>query len=369
MKDTESRRQFMKKGIAAGAGIMGLSNLDTAKALSLSKLKTTNIQGNIVVEKAEMIYTSEGETLKYNSFTNMDFWHGKYYVTFRQAIKHHQSTCRVVLLESTDLENWTETIVLDRPTIDDRDNKFLSTPERLILYTVPYPTTTEVMYTEDGVTWSSPVEAAPALPGAQFWKPKSHNGIYYTGADVGNSTYLLKSPDGINSWEVVSTITSLYGPTETSLVFLKDDRLLALVRINDKVPGATVGGFYLSSPPYTSWTTGTIDESHHFSGPAAALVNDTILVASRTLVEDWGLPPEPPLANQRTALYTFDVKTMSLGFPVMLPTREGGDSSYPGILPTGRNRAVMCWHDGDTDYGSEDPSAISNIWLAHIKIV
>ena len=372
MKDTESRRQFMKKGIAAGAGIVGLSKIDTAKALSMGKLKAlANVQGNIEIEKAKKIYTSEGEALQYNSFGNMDFWHGKYYVVFRQAVIHGPSTCRLILLESTDLENWTETIVLDRPSIDDRDAKLLSTPERLILYTVPYPTTTELMYTEDGVNWSAPVEAAPALPGAQFWKPKRYNGVYYSGADS-SSTYLLKSPNGINSWEVVSTITSQNAPTETAIVFLEDGRCIAFIRQNTS---GTLPGFAISSPPYTSWsyelnTTGPVQ----FSGQGVERFGDLIVVVSRAMLGTtpgkWDYPLDPSFVpadmGQRTVVYTFDLATMSLSLKAILPTERGGDSSYVGILPTDRNRFLVSWHDGQVLHNSGNPS---DIWLAHIKIV
>ena len=367
MVNRESRRNFIKKSAVTTAGLLGLSKVDVTKAAAAKNKPEVGKKKKIIVEKTEKIYsTPAGRELPYNAFTNMEFWHGKYYVVFRQGEKHTIARGKLILLESTDLENWTETIVLDRPSIDDRDNKLLSTPERLFLYTVPYAPgllPTEVMYTEDGVSWSAPVDATPpGISRAQFWKPKEHNGMFYCGADYGSS-YLLKSTDAI-SWEVVSTITSLYAPTETSIVFLKDGRLLALVRTNGF--SQAVGGFHISSPPYTSWAP-TIDDQHHFSGPSAELIGDTIVVCARTQLPDWGLVEDVPGGRgERTALSTFDVTTMSLSFPAMLPTERGGDSSYPGILPTSRNRAVISWHDGQVNISSGGPS---DIWLAHIKIV
>jgi len=204
--------------------------------------------------------------------------------------------------------------------------------------------------------------------GFSLWKPKFHDGTYYCAADNLNSVHLIKSTDGMN-WEYVSTITTQYKPSETALTFLKDGTLLAFSRLNDKgTLGDTRAGFSKSSPPYSSWEF-KLGGTQHFSGPAAELVGNTVLVSSRTLLSSWGLSPNPKVpgdGGQRTALYIFDVDTMSLSSPVMLPTETGGDSSYPGILPTGNNRALVCWYDGSRNYGSPSPS---NIWLAQTRIV
>ena len=88
------------------------------------------------------------------------------------------------------------------------------------------------------------------------------------------------------------------------------------------------------------------------------------MVASRAEVGPWpgywDLPGEP--TGSRTMLYTFNLKTMHLEYHAVLPTEHYYDNSYCGILPTGRNRALVSWHDGNVVNES-------NIWLAHIKIV
>ena len=187
--------------------------------------------------------------------------------------------------------------------------------------------------------------------------------MYYVAADISGRAELLKSTDGIN-WQFVSVISDRYNTTETSLVFLPDNRLLALSRQN-KSPGSHWPGFSISSPPYTSWDY-TLGNEAYFGGPAAELIGDTIVVASRTYLGNWGLPQEPPRENQRTALYRFNLKTMRLELQAMLPSKQGGDSSYPGILRLGNDRAIMCWYDGAIDCENPNPS---EIWLAHIKIV
>ena len=370
MNNFQSRREFLKKGVATGAGVVGLSNIGVANALSLSRQKNSNVQGKIIVEKTEKIYSTAGEALPYNAFTNMEFWHGKYYIVFRQGEKHTIATSRIMALESSDLENWTERVIMDTAN-DDRDPKLLSTPQRLILYNVPYPSDSEVSYTTDGVNWSTEADTYTGSTGDQFWKPKFYNGQYYVPCDYNNDRVdLLKSSDGL-SWQYVGTIMSggaypLNRPTETAIVFLEDGRCLALIRLNGMSPsdgGSTLPGFFISSPPYTSWEF-TLGSAVRFSGHAVERFGDIIFVTARAeLGTDpgfWNIPGEP--AGQRTVMYTFNLKTMRLEYHAVLPTEHYWDNSYCGLLPTGKDTALVSWYDGNVN--SE-----SNIWLAHIRIV
>ena len=54
MENTESRRQFMRKGLAAGAGILGLSNIDITQAGEPLRYAGKKV----VVENARKIYSS-----------------------------------------------------------------------------------------------------------------------------------------------------------------------------------------------------------------------------------------------------------------------------------------------------------------------
>jgi hypothetical protein len=200
---------------------------------------------------------------------------------------------------------------------------------------------------------------------------------------------LLKSTDGL-TWHYAGTIISgsEYKPTETAIVFLEDGRCLAFIRLNE-ISSPTgryncLPGFAISSPPYTSWDF-TLGAARRFAGPAAERFGDTILVVSRGEVGPWpgywDIPGEPPSkpgpagprhpnkigkggAILRTFVYTFDLKTMRLEFQAILPSEFYADSSYAGIIKTGKDSALVSWYDGSYTSGG-----VSNIWLAHIKIV
>ena len=58
MKNNETRRQFVKKGIAAGAGILGLSKLEISNAKSCRQSKVNNLSDDIAVEETKKIEDS-----------------------------------------------------------------------------------------------------------------------------------------------------------------------------------------------------------------------------------------------------------------------------------------------------------------------
>ena len=382
MKSHESRREFMKKGVVTTAGLLGLSNIDISKAA----VNKPQAKKKIIVEKTKKIFTSVGKK-SYNAWTNMAFWRGKYYVFFTQKYRHHpdpEGVSRIVVLESPDLESWSASMTPNVPG-DDRDAKVLVTPDRMILYNTPWPWETLVTYTEDGKNWS---EAVPAYPGGggagvtgghgpQFWKPKEHNGLYYVACDYTNDKVdLLKSTDGIK-FEFVSKILSdekhphTGNPTETAIVFLADGRCLAMHRLNGYKtpvrPHSAIAGFSIASPPYTSWEF-TLGNAVLFSGHAVERFGDTIFVAARGELGKhpgyWDVPNENPeiRTGERTCLYTVNLETMRLEFHAFMPPEHGHDTSYCGILATGKDTALVTYYCGDV-------KAKSDIWLANIRLV
>ena len=363
----ETRRHFLGRCVIGTTTWGGLNAIGSGIATAADR--KVGRSSRVVVEKANKIYsTPEGQSLPYNSFTNLEFWRGKYYLAFRQGERHTPSRCRLIVLESADLERWSESMVLDRPKIDDRDPKLLATPERLVLYTVPYPKDTEWLATEDGINWTPPKKAYDGTPGDQFWKPKLHGGWYYVASDFNNDAVeLLRSKDGL-AWQRVGTIIAKteYKPTETAIVFLEDGRCLAMMRLNG-LAGSTLPGFAVSAPPFKKWDF-ELGQSVRFSGHAVERFGDTIVVASRAELGNgpgqWDFPRGegiPKDRGHRTVLSTFDLGTMRLAVEAVLPTERGYDNSYCGMLATGKDRAVISWYDGDV-------KTRSDIWLAHLKI-
>ncbi|MEO1993947.1 MAG: sialidase family protein [Planctomycetaceae bacterium] len=356
------RRRFLQYSCASVAATC-VPNLSSAAQKEVGSGRH-QVGRKIIVEDARKIYSTRGEKLQYNSFTNMALWRGTYYIVTRQALHHGPSESRIVLLQSRDLRTWDSQVIIDTET-DDRDPKLFATQNRLIVYSDAFHgggSQEQIMarYTRDGQTWSAlqPIYK----PAWQLWKPKTYQGVHYVAADCircGHVVRLLRSDDGI-SWTDVAEITVDNKPTETAIAFDTAGRMYAVVRQNTTghPPRALV-----SDPPYREWKH--VDGTGHFSGPAIERVGQTLVVSSRTLLPDWGLKSAAPLGPQRTALYTLNTENLQLELQAILPTEQGGDSSYPGILPLSDRRALVCWHDGSRQYASPNPS---NIWLARIRI-
>ena len=393
MENRESRRDFIKKGTLTTAGLLGLSKIDATRAATAKKKPQIAKKKKVIVEKTKKIYSSPLEDFKYCAWTDIAFWHGKYYIIFSRTIGHLGTPKNpgLVLIESTDLENWTEQVLPDYPNADDRDAKLFSTPDRLFAFQAHDPSNTYTAYTEDGTNWSSWLKVypnGPDGPNFQCWRPKEYNGTYYMACDnthTGSDTKkinLIKSTDPyMLDWQYVSTIMHdlpypRHMPSEPEIVFLKDGRCIAFIRLNgveSPTFNSSLPGFAISSPPYKSWDL-TVGSTLRFAGPAIHRFGDTILVVSRGEVGPWpgcwDIPGEPPSTpgkgregrRMRTFVYTFDLKAKHLEFQAILPSELYFDSAYAGILPTGKDSAVVSWYDGD--FWNE-----SNIWLAHLRIV
>ncbi len=387
-----SRRQFLGQSLVASGGI-ALTALSPSAAASPPKPEPARYVGDRVsVEDVRKIYSSpDDEPMKYCGWPDIAFWKGTYYVIFSRKTRHIARPIRgpgLVVIQSTDLENWTESVLPDfdredRGELkgDDRDAKLFATPERLFAVNIPYPHEGQIALTEDGTHWSDwqPVFPGAAdirsgpIYGAQCWRPKQFNGSYYLACDYGNDRVDLLTSDDMLHWDRAGTIMSgghhphSHAPSETEIVFLEDGRCLAFTRMNEvptpTSPDNTLPGFSIAEPPYTSW------EFHpgaaiRFGGPAAHRFGDTILVIARAELGEgegyWNLPVEPGWRwTHRTAVYTFSLREMKLEPQLLLPTEYARDNSYAGILPTGENSAVIVWYDGNT-------ADVSHIWMARL---
>jgi len=391
-----SRRHFIGQGIAATAGLAGLSTIgfSTAQASPKKPEPARYIGDKVGIENVRKIYSApKGETLKYCGWPDIAFWQDKYYVIFSRKTRHIASPRTgpgLVVIESTDLENWSETVLSDfsksyrgETNGDDRDAKLFATPDRLFAINIPYPHDGHISYTDDGKNWSEWKQIYPAgeniksgqLYGAQCWRPKEYKGVYYLPCDYQNDRVdLLKSTDMLN-WELAGTIMSggkhehSRVASETEIVFLEDGRCVAFTRLNEvpspSSPENTLPGYSIASPPYTSWEF-KLGSWLRFGGPAAHRFGDTTLVIARAELGEqpgyWNLPMEDGWRwAHRTALYTFNVDKMRLEQQLLLPTEYARDNSYAGILPTGENSAVIVWYDGNT-------IDTSDIWMANLTV-
>jgi hypothetical protein len=295
----------------------------------------------ICLESVETLY-SDG---RWNGRPSIVLWKGMYYIVFRSANGHgsDDGIGKAVMLKSTDLKEWTASTAIDQPDVDVAEPLLLATEDRLFMYIVAeYPVTTSFMtYSDDGVTWAPPRPIY--LDGYSFNTPVTHKGVHYAAADNGPSE-LLTSTNGFD-WTKVSDIVE--SGTETALVFLKDDSLVAVIRQSIIAH---------AKPPYKEWNR---YESIALDGPDAVLVGDTVLVAGRH--------------HGQTALLKLDQNKLKLDILMNMPVHHiesfpkqstapalldtvissraphvwpFGDKAYPEFLVLDEHRALMAYYDG-----------------------
>jgi len=323
----------------------------------------TSRNPDVLLERMEKIF-SDG---KWNGRPEVVFWRGRYYLTFRSASGHDSPDGRLRMLVSKGNEprGWTLEELHKPPVGDASEGHMLVTSERMFAYVVlntagapaQEENSTVVVHSEDGRHWSEPIEVYER--GYSFWKPVTQGGAHYVAADIMTTdprVELLTSKNGIE-WQRVSTIMD--GKfTEAAIVFLKDGRLVAFTR---------QGRIALSRPPYKQWETFNASDAGGpawLSGPAAALIGDTVLLSGRGSPEEF---PDDQFGDQRTALFTFDPEARQLYWKMNMLTLWNGEEAYPHFLALDNRRALMAWYSGHR-YEPDVPKQ-SDLLLATLRVV
>ena len=208
---------------------------------------------------------------KYNSFTDLTRFKGKWYCTFRESDEHVggiQGMIRVIV--STDGEKWESTGLFATGTIDMRDPKICVTNDNRLMLRIGAwidvggeirVKNSQVSFSDDGISWT-PLQVmqfncpgTPVTLGHKLWRVIWHKGKAYgestlnKGVGPARGSMLVSSTDGIN-WDQITRLDmpdASYGPvvpTETTIRILHDETMVALVR------QAMIG---TSKPPYKKW--------------------------------------------------------------------------------------------------------------------
>jgi hypothetical protein len=285
---------------------------------------------------------------KHNAFTALVQWDDAFWLAFRKATGHNSGDGDVIVLRSTDAKDWTEASRLD-VLPDDRDPQFLATPDRLFLYDPAIQggkLTSFVTYTDDGTSWSQPQPVYE--PTYIFWKPVAHGDRFYATAHVksrdgtAREVHLITSTDGID-WQKVSKIRGGNWESETTILFVQQDKIVAFLRQKYGSPQSSI---LESSAPFAEWSERPTPRLH-FSGHAAYTFGGVHYFLSRTF--------ESGRRNPGTMIYTF--QDGELTPYCALPA--GGDCAYPAAVQMGNEMLVSY-------YSSHE--AATNVYLARVPL-
>ena len=287
----------------------------------------------------------------HNAFTDLIRWHDRWFCAFRESDAHVGGDGRLRVITSTDGETWESAALLVEEGVDLRDPKLSITPDdRLMMVaggSVYAGTKTlqgrqpRVAFSADGTTWTAPERVLDE--GDWLWRVTWNDGVAYGTtykSKAGDwSLELVSSPDGVH-YNHRATLDVDGHPNETTLRFLPDDTMIALVR---REAGDTHARIGTSRPPYTNWNWS--DAGERVGGPNFLRLPDGALWAVGRHYEGG--------AKTVLARMTLDHYEPVLTLP------SGGDTSYAGLA----------WHDGllwVSYYASHEGK--SAIYLAKIRV-
>lgn len=308
---------------------------------------------------------------RHNAFTDLIRFRGKFYCVFREALAHVGGDGQIRVLVSEDGDDWKSAALLGEKGIDLRDPKLSLTPDgrlmivaggsvyrggRKLLGRQP-----RVAFSKDGTHWTAPQRVL--AEGDWLWRVTWHKGTAYgvayrtepkkgTSAGGRKADWLLtlyKSGDGVK-WQKVTDLQVPGRPNETTLRFLPDGKMMALVR---REGGNRHGWIGSSAPPYTKWQWH--ETKHRLGGPNFIVIYEPSPVADKPArLEMWAGSRSYP-GGAKTVLAALT----PTNYQPLLTLPSGGDTSYPGLV----------WHKGllwFSYYSSHEGK--TSIYLAKIRL-
>ncbi len=282
----------------------------------------------------------------HSAFTDLIRYDGQLYCTFREGSGHipgQNGTIRVI--RSRDGMNWESAALLSERHVDLRDPKLSITPDGKLMVSTGASfyhdserkgiESRVAFYDRETGRFSEPrkvVLPESILTGFDWlWRVTWHEGwawgcLQQVPRDGERALYLVRSRDGI-TYEHVTRL-SVDHPTETTLRFLDDGTMIAMIRRTGKSPQGWIG---TAEAPFTKWKFTTSNK--RFGGPnLIELPGGHWLAGSR----DYGRQPT-------TALWGFDLETKKFHDLLTLPS--GGDTSYPGfVIDEKQNRVFVSYY-------------------------
>ena len=292
----------------------------------------------------------------HNAFTDLIRFGDYLYCTFREATDHMSMDGKLRVIRSKKGKKWTSIALMDFDGGDVRDGKFsitannelmLNAGVRLVESIDGNKTRSVTWLSSDGKSWSDVFICDTGL-GTWRWSTSWHKkiaySIAYTGKDKQGCLYSTK--DG-KEWEVVKDNlfpTKNSSWSESSIEFLKNGDLYALLRRDSQSYTSTLG---VSKFPYKEWSWSDLNVP--IGGPKMIYIekHKKFLATVRLYGNQ----------SARTSLCWIDHEKGELKEVLTLPS--GGDTSYAGMV----YEEDILWisyyssHEGKT-----------SIYLAKVKI-
>jgi len=309
---------------------------------------------------------------EHNAFTDLVRFRDRFYLTFRSCPDGHMvhPTASIIILSSTDAQQWEPAHRFRVEKRDTRDPHFLVFRDKLFVYTgtwycgttTPKPADYDLnqhlgyaAWSDDGVAWHSPILLEGTF-GHYIWRANTFDGkVYLCGrrkkdfamAPRGEGpmveSAMLESDDGL-IWRTRTLFQEVEGD-ETAFQFEADGRIVAIGR-----RGRGNAQLLKSQSPYTQWERREFDR--YIGGPLLTRWGGRYVVGGRKTVGDGPTTSLCWLVDER--LHEF----------AELPS--AGDNSYPGFVELSPTRALVSWYSSHEKDANNRP--MTAIYLADLEI-
>lgn len=289
----------------------------------------------------------------HNAFTDLVYWQGCYWVSYRKGAGHVSMDGAACLSVSADGERFREVAQI-KVSGDNRDPKLVPMADgRLAMV---FPTWVGghtarhlqqmVSFSHDGFTWSDPQPIYQ--PHWWLWRVTAYGGRYYSPA----YTYLYRDQEGppqpcvdwlvsddLLQWEVLSRIDGVLGG-ESGIHFHDDGEVWVVTR-NTRFSDPA----YLSvaRPPYTSWQTTSLNAAIH--SPVILAHQGKRFVAGRC--DAMQIAPRFPFRSSKPGGFVGSLAVWELHRDRVEPVLHipaCGDCAYPGLVRDDAGRIWMSYY-------------------------
>lgn len=299
----------------------------------------------------------------HSAFTDLIYHNDKFYCAFREGSGHIpglNGTVRIIVSE--DGQNWRSAAHLAEPGVDLRDPKLSVTPDGRIMVVIggsiyagrqfirrdPLVSfsdhTGEYFFPTQKIDLPEEIATETDWLWRVDWRHGFGFGFVYQPAEDEWGLQLVKTRDGL-TYDLVSTIALTNKPSESTLLFLPDQTMVALVRRDGTEPNGYIGQ---SPPPYTDWSWTPL--AGRLGGPQFIQLPDgRLLCATRDYT-----------GEERKTILAF--VTLDGGFEKAVTLPSGGDTSYAGMVLKDNILYVSYYA------GHEDKTAIylAKVWWARL---